>query len=230
MTADLALINGAPGDVGHATSCNDSCHATLFNPVDEVELATGCEGCHLDTKHHATQQTTGDPALEANGYFRFLSGHNGGLGVHGIEAENWELNANATNHNEYLGESASGITDHTMTAYCVGCHGHFHSQKDGNNKWIRHPSDGVLPTTGEYAAYTLYDPSTPVARPDLLAIGSADQVRPGTDMVMCLSCHRAHGSPYPDMLRWSYTGMVAGGGSNVGNTGAGCMKCHSEKN
>jgi hypothetical protein len=47
--------------------------------------------------------------------------------------------------------------------------------------------------------------------------------------VMCLSCHRAHGSPYNDMLRWDYDGMVAGNGSGGGNDGTGCFKCHSEK-
>lgn len=45
-------------------------------------------------------------------------------------------------------------------------------------------------------------------------------------MVFCLSCHRAHGSPYPDMLRFDYSEMQAGGG---GATGTGCFKCHSAK-
>ena len=196
-------------------------------------LATGCEGCHLAPKHHAPQQAAGTAAVEANGYFRFLSSHDGPqYGVHGIEDSGWELNATSGIHNEYLGAANpnnggsgfSGVGANTMTGYCTGCHGNFHVQQDANEKWIRHPSDAVIPIDGEYAAYTVYDPNVPVARPSLTAVSGT--VTPGTDMVMCLSCHRAHGSPNDDMLRWSYTGMVAGGG---GSDGTGCFTCHSEK-
>lgn len=223
MTVDEALIAGAPGG---ADTCSDTtCHVTLFEPEG---LDTGCEGCHLDTKHHAPQQAEGAPALEENGYFRFLSGHMGGLtGVHGIEDDAWELDATIYKHNEYLG-SEDNVTN-TMTGYCVGCHGLFHDQKNTNGDWIRHPSDAVIPTTGEYAAAINgeYDINVPVARADLTNIAQTSLIGEG-DMVMCLSCHRAHGSPYPDSLRWNYTGMIAGGGDGC-NTGNGCFKCHSEK-
>ena len=116
----------------------------------------------------------------------------------------------------------------TMTAYCTGCHGNFHTQVDVNANWIRHPSDAILPTTGEYAAYTTYDPIAPVARPSLTTIGTAETVVPGTDMVMCLSCHRAHGSPYDDMLRWNYDPGTKAGGGGVSD-GTGCFVCHTEK-
>ena len=228
MTGDVALSDGAPGGAGGGMCGTNSCHTTLYNPVDTAgggaTLDTGCQGCHLEPKHHAPQQTAGAVAVEENGYFRFLSGHNGGTGVHGIEDPNWERNADASNHNEYLGSTT--LTSNTMTGYCVGCHGDFHDQKDANGAWIRHPSDAVIPNSGEYAAYTAYNPNVPVARPDLDNIGVTEAVRPGTDMVMCLSCHRPHGSPYDDMLRWDYDGMVAGGG---GADGTGCFRCHSGK-
>ncbi len=225
MTDD-GTLSVAPGDL-MSSGCTTGCHATLFEPVDGIDvLATGCEGCHLAPKHHAPQQAAGTAALEANGYFRFLAGHEGGslLGVQGIEDSGWELAPTATAHNEYLGSSDPNVIANTMTGYCIGCHGNFHVQQDGNDKWIRHPSDAVIPATGEYAAYTAYDPNVPVARPSLTAV--SDSVTPGTDMVMCLSCHRAHGSPNDDMLRWNYTGMVAGG---TGANGTGCFTCHSEK-
>jgi len=231
MTEDNAL-SAAPGDLGLAAGCGfTSCHESLYNTT---EVATGCEGCHLDPKHHAPQQAEGTPALEANGYFRFLSGHeNGdGSGVEGIEDSDWQFTNDADDHNEYLGKAGSntfggfsgiGIAGNTMTAYCTGCHGNFHTQVDTNSNWIRHPSDAVLPSSGEYTAYSSYDPNVPVARAALTAVSNTVG---STDMVMCLSCHRAHGSPNDDMLRWSYTGMVAGGG---GADGTGCFKCHSEK-
>ena len=228
MIAD-ATLTAAPGD---AIACADSCHLTLFEPQNDT-LDTGCQGCHLNPRHHAPQQTAGAPALAANGYFRFLSGHYEGDGVEGIEDADWQFTATATDHNEYLGlvneNSGGGFDDiggNTMTAYCTGCHGNFHAQSDVNGYWIRHPSDAVLPTDGEYADYTAYDPVAPVARPDLTTIGAPQTVVPGTDMVMCLSCHRAHGSPYDDLLRWDYDDMVAGGG---GADGTGCFVCHTAK-
>jgi len=230
MTGDVALSAGAPGGVGGGMCGTNSCHTTLYNPTNPTNTATldtGCEGCHLEPKHHAPQQAAGAVAVEENGYFRFLSGHMGpGLngGVHGIEDGDYEFTKSAVDHNEYLGDA--DLTSNTMTGYCVGCHGDFHNQKDGNGAWIRHPSDAVIPTTGEYAAYTAYDPTVPVARPDLTNIIATETVVPGTDMVMCLSCHRPHGSPYDDMLRWDYGDMVAGGSSAVGT---GCFTCHSGK-
>jgi hypothetical protein len=235
-----ANLDAAPGDA-FGGGCANSCHLSLFTPVlTGTELNTGCEGCHLAPKHHAPQQATGTPALEANGYFRFLSGHmsGDGRGVEGIEDADWQYTEGAGDHNEYLGKAGThtevggvggftNILENTMTAYCTGCHGNFHTQVDGNANWIRHPSDAILPTTGEYTQYTTYDPIAPVARPDLSG-GVSSTVTPGTDMVMCLSCHRAHGSPYNDMVRWDYeVGTVAGGGG--ASDGTGCFVCHTEK-
>jgi len=56
----------------------------------------------------------------------------------------------------------------------------------------------------------------------------SDTVTPGSDCVMCLSCHRPHGSPYPDMLRWDYTEQIAGGGGLTDDRG--CFYCHTKKN
>ena len=219
MSADT--LAKAPGGF----SCGSSCHDTLFAPVDgAVTLDTGCEGCHREPKHHAAQQASGAVATVDNGYFRFLSGHNGGTGVHGIEDSDWQYTKSPTDHNEYLGDASDKLN--TMTGYCVGCHGNFHNQLDGNGEWIRHPSDAVLPNSGEYTAYTVYDPNVPVARPDLGAVTAHGSVANNEDMVMCLSCHRAHGSPYDDMLRWNYADMVAGDNTKSG----GCFVCHSEKN
>ena len=45
------------------------------------------------------------------------------------------------------------------------------------------------------------------------------------DQVMCLSCHRAHGTPYRDMLRWDYSACDAGSA----NASCGCFVCHTSK-
>ena len=225
----------APGNPNH---CADSCHYSLATTDYN---APGCQGCHLEPKHHAPQQADGTPAKEANGYFRFLAGHmsGSGHGVEGIEDSDWQYTVSATDHNEYRGHEeyltfSAGFynLNNTMTAYCCGCHGNFHIQRDGDTasaNWIRHPSDAVIPNSGEYASYTDYDPIAPVARPDLSGYsGPSETVNLGTDLVMCLSCHRAHGSPYDDMLRWNYDpGTVAGGGGV--SDGTGCFVCHTEK-
>lgn len=88
--------------------------------------------------------------------------------------------------------------------------------------WFRHPTDYALPAAGEYAGYdpvANYDPAVPVAwvNPETPADGEA--------VVMCLSCHAARGSEYPDMLRWDYNNMVADGGASSN----GCFKCHTLK-
>ena len=238
MTADATLLE-APGG---RNNCANSCHETLFEPEDSGStLTTGCQGCHLNPKHHAPQQVQTATAVEENGWFRFLSGHmsGDGAGVEGIEDIDWQLTATATDHNEYLGNenglaARAGFYNqgNTMTAYCCGCHGDFHIQRDGsgaNASWIRHPSDAVIPDTAgsEYAAINVaFNPSVPVARnAATLANGPSSDVTAGEDMVMCLSCHRAHGSPYDDMLRWDYGTMVAGNG--VSDTG--CFVCHTAK-
>ncbi|MDP3013134.1 MAG: cytochrome c3 family protein, partial [Candidatus Subteraquimicrobiales bacterium] len=95
-------------------------------------------------------------------------------------------------------------------------------------------TDIVLPGGAtEYATYNpdgsnLYSVEAPVARPTVPAI-SSNVVTPGAAgdaIVMCLSCHRAHGSPEPDLLRWTYSGMIAGSGTSD----TGCFTCHTSKN
>lgn len=104
-------------------------------------------------------------------------------------------------------------------------------QKEESSKaWIRHPSDSRLPDAGEYNAYVTYDPEVPVARPDLSSYSGPNnsnrsKVTPDEDLVMCLSCHRPHGSPYPDILRWDYEEMRVGSDNTNG-----CFVCHTQKN
>jgi len=232
-------LDQAPGNP--VLTCTNNCHTSLAISVsyDDPSLGTlsgGCEGCHLQVAHHAPDHPGGDYSNgvgEDEGWFRYCSGHNSGLnaGVEGIEVEDWQLTPTSLSHNEYLGvESDFGApaslqAGNTMSGYCCGCHGLFHIEQEAG-VWIRHPSDAVLPSEGEYAQYTVYDPIAPVARPDLEAIGATETVVPGQDMVMCLSCHRAHGSPYPDMLRWDYDQQIAGGG---GDDTEGCFICHTTK-
>ncbi|MEW6220091.1 MAG: cytochrome c3 family protein [Thermodesulfobacteriota bacterium] len=135
----------------------------------------------------------------------------------------------------------------TISGFCATCHGNFHTLKSplsngsevgsGNSMGIgpgitspfrRHPTDVVINRLGassEYAAYTAYSVEAPPARTSLPGAMSA-VVAPEQDAVTCLSCHMAHASPYEDMLRWDYSGMIA---HSAGAAAGGCFTCHTTK-
>ncbi|MDH5298674.1 MAG: hypothetical protein OEV91_06605 [Desulfobulbaceae bacterium] len=233
-----AILERAPGS--SEPRCN-SCHESMaVDPATYPVWAKdkgGCRGCHQNVKHHGAAPAAGNPETAASGWYRFLGGHSApGRYVEGIEDPDWEQNP-AEGHNFYSGtdqwyESTSGLeTTHTISAFCSGCHRDFHDLNGGTDEsmgspWLRHPVDFALPTGGEYGAYNpvaAYDPVAPVAW-----VNPAAPVRTEA-VVMCLSCHRAHGSQYPDMLRWDYGKMLAHSNSEAAAPGTGCFVCHTTK-
>ncbi len=237
----------APGAV--TSSCGaQCCHNNLDGTNTMYGTRQGCSKCHMmgnaaGPKGYHHKDDTG-PLIDSagEGWYRFLDGHMAGTGsgVSGIEDSNWQYTSSANDHNEYLGfsgtkDSAGGFSalGNTMTGFCCGCHGNFHIQQS-SGAWSRHPSDAVIPNSGEYATafgagggVGTYDPNVPVARPTLAGWTEASSsVTLGTDLVICLSCHKPHGSPYSDMLRWNYSDMIAG---DTGKSG-GCFTCHTQKN
>ncbi len=233
-----ATLTNAPGSTnscGGGGGILTGCHFSLavdpsLNTTMMAKGKNGCEGCHLSVKHHSVDPVAGQPENDASGWYRGLSGHYASHFsplVPGIESSDWEQNPSSSNHNVYSARSDDYIqfnddsSSPTITAYCVGCHETIHNQLEAN-VWIRHPADILLPEIGEYSSYDpvdSYNPTVPVGWTDI-----SNRTR-STAAVICLSCHRAHGSQYPDMLRWDYTTMIANGGEN--NTG--CFVCHSEK-
>ena len=214
-----------------------------------------CTSCHNPYHHGEDARPVVGSDVQHVGnnlkavYYRFLANgsdeHSAG-GVMGIEDSNWEQTRSQTDHNVYAGggipaAKSSGLMndDGSMSNWCAGCHTGFHNRTDTGtaSPWLRHPNNYALPsdTNKEYRLYNTqdgsaigpYNPVAPIARPDITAYaGDQSIVRPGTDQVMCLSCHRPHGSPYKDILRWEYDGMIAGGG---GADGTGCFICHTSK-
>jgi predicted CXXCH cytochrome family protein len=203
-----------------------------------------CTSCHKPA-HHADDSAT--VVGETGGWYRFLKSgsynHDGG-GVEGIEDSDWERAdlVDSDKHNEYQGAtaSASGGDDTSMSDYCAGCHEHFHGTLyvGTSSPWFLHPAHYALPadTGKEYCLYNTkdgstigpYNPYAPVARPVLTGYsGPSSTVTPGTDQVFCLSCHRPHGTPNKDILRWDYAGMIAG--TTGATAGTGCFICHTSK-
>lgn len=211
----------------------------------------GSTGCHGDRTvaaestamaltHHSVetaQPSDGAPLSES---YRWLDG------VAGYEDPDYELSVSnaSTNHNQYKGIARTAEGDSTTSSisnFCASCHGNFHN---GSNpagisddastfgtagSWIRHPVDYAMPlTTGtEYAGYGKptagdYNVATPLGSVNVSTqkstVGGV-----GDNIITCISCHRAHGSPYDYSLRWDYMSWPAAGYY-------GCGDCHTLKN
>jgi len=208
-----------------------------YNPEKPLTCA-GSNGCHGNRNiedsfesimgtHHA-EDTPKDGSTTAKSY-RFLKNTDKVKGVPGLEDDEWNQNCSSKKHNEY---------SPSIDVLCASCHGNFHS-KDKTGKespWFRHPTDVVLPKSGEYTSYNpdvpppldrsdirIYSPDAPVGR-EKVPESPSDEVKPGRDIVICLSCHVVHGSPYESILRWDYDAIITGEEGK-----GGCFICHTAK-
>ncbi len=210
----------------------------------------GCHGNHtvgltdfsaIAGGHHGDDSSMDGSTVVKS--FRFL------LGVTGKEDPDWEATTGVNNHNIYKGvarnDDADGATVTSTISYlCAECHSNFHGGADlvaandiwntagTASPWLRHPSDFDLNKARQVAGGDDYDGYTysvlvPVATTDPGTATDATMIRATARkaIVMCLSCHRAHGSEYDDILRWNYSAMIAGGGAST----TGCFYCHTTK-
>ena len=167
-----------------------------------------------------------------------------------------QLATDTHNQYKGLDRTADTLTDYTtISALCASCHGDFHNGAGTlgvidtgtweTDPWIRHPIDFDMNTVGgnvtgatgtEYAAYggsgvNDYQVIAPVGSTDA-AMGNAATVKStvlqaaGDAIVTCISCHRAHGTPYADLLRWDYSAACLAG---TDDADCGCFKCHTTK-
>lgn len=197
----------------------------------------GTYGCHGDRTpgvtdqfqavrgyHHATGATP----------YRFLNG------ITGVEDNDWEEEV-AIDHNVYKGDTADNTA--TISYLCGQCHGVFHKHAGlggtaavgSASPWFRHPTDIALASSGgssfttDYGGVARpYSVETPVGFDDPSTITvplttfTASNAR-----VLCLSCHRAHGSnnAQGDILRFEYNASIGAG--SAANTG--CLRCHQRQ-
>lgn len=221
-----------------------------------LATATGCQGCHLRVGHHVRNSLEGGPADGAGDAFRFLGGHDTSLTgpVNSLQGANedpdWQFTTGPNDYNLYWGgDAVDNVKPMSIGRFCAGCHSAFHSTgratglgpSNGGDRdidvvntptpWLRHPTDVHLPGVGVDGEFARlfdtpgnYDPAMPFARAaGTLRTAPLDS----PDQVMCLSCHKAHGSQYPNALRWDYTTTIAHvGGPNLDT---GCFYCHREK-
>lgn len=191
----------------------------------------GCHGTHYESSQtraiHGAHHGNLGGARTSPGYspaagYRFL------VGIEGYEDSDWEFQPDAGNHNQYKGLNSPETTDtSTISSLCARCHGQYHSNVtdsvSGASPWLRHPTDYDMSNTGEYANYggsgNAYVPAVPVASETVTTVKSNVEFNNDT-IVTCVTCHRAHGSPYYKAMRWNYSGSVNGGL---------CTECHSSK-
>lgn len=199
----------------------------------------------LNGAHHQNVGGQLNTADEVSNSYRFL------MGVKGYEnngAYKWE-NRDASNHNEYFGATTpatdtgcsrchyttsggdTGVKpeNFTISGFCATCHGYFHflGDPDGvgadtTSPFIRHPTDVILPNSGEYTPHTSYSITTPVGR-TAVPLSISNTVTPGSDVVICLSCHAAHATNNYKMLRWNYKNTT------LSTAISGCSNCHTDK-
>ncbi len=214
------------------------CHGDRTKSDQTQAMAHGHHGGTNSSVWLNGSTSSGDTAWPLTSSYRLL------MGIQGLEDSNWEYHPDSSHHNVYYGVDRSSFTSEVTTgsisSLCAKCHGTFHYgsnqvASDTTNVWVRHPTDYDMShakSSGEYIYYnggsgTLsnYSVISPVATSDNLTAPNAT-VTPngGTDdtIVMCLSCHRAHGTPYTSILRWDYKDWP-GGGYN------GCAVCHTTK-
>jgi cytochrome c553 len=189
-----------------------------------------CTGCHNGGGHHANVGNDGSTWLDGTdtGHsFRFLSG------VQGVEDDDFGVNT-ANGANVYYGvartvtTNPASSTPGTISNLCAKCHGLFHTSiyNTSTGEWNRHPTDVALPSGYQTNYGSSYIPDVPLATSDTtLTDFDQTQFSAASGVVICLSCHQAHGNANHDMLRFSYSLNQAGDSTQA----TGCETCHGVK-
>jgi hypothetical protein len=178
-----------------------------------------CIDCHGDAVggHHTYTGQSNTRDGSANNSYRMLRADS----VNDDTVDGAGVSALAPGTDTYVLPNRIGAE---VDAFCADCHSVFHvTQGSQAAGWIRHPT-GVSLASAAVGTYT--DPETPAAQNTTIPTGdNAAGTLTGTDrLVMCVSCHAAHGATYADMLRFSYGASIAG---NTATTG--CENCHTAK-
>lgn len=207
-------------------SCHDP-HGKYRRDSTGAVSTTGAPIIASGSYKSTTAAGTSDPPTAglALGVYRLLAGNGytkSGVtytGVPAAKAPNTYNQTEATNQVRvaYGVKTASGHVE--WGTWCGTCHGNMHSS--GN---YVHPTDQALGGTiiGKYNSYKKSGDLTGVAASSYWSLvpfitnsgdytalaGLADNALPtyagpsDGDKVSCMSCHRAHASPFKEMLRW----------------------------
>ncbi|WP_456387065.1 cytochrome c3 family protein [Desulfolithobacter sp.] len=234
ITAPDATLTQPPGGDG------------TFNTQLRCAGTSGCHGRQATSDqvssmkggHHYKDHTIWQDGTTLAKSYRFLES------IQGLGDPAYEFHPDYLQHNKYYGRDRTSETDQapgTISSLCARCHRNFHDGSGsvasattfGTGVWLRHPTDfdmsGAMSST-EYRQYNggsgtnnLYSVISPVATEDTsTTLNTTVFTTPNDAVVMCLSCHRAHGTPYSGILRWDYKAWPAAGFN-------GCAVCHTTK-
>lgn len=203
---------------------------------------SGCHGALNQSDQYGAVNGGHHESKDISNAFRFLraydSGDAAGKNVAGVEAADFELALNtdpdtADAHNTYAASPATGAG---ISELCGKCHSDFHGGDDtgsgdpAGSPWKRHPTDVAIPSDWDiYADFNNdWTDDAQAWKDNPLGFSNPASPTAATAQVICISCHRAHGSPFSDNLRWDYDTMLAGQaeGSQVQY---GCLGCHSKQ-
>ena len=186
----------------------------------------GSNGCHGDATVDGNDAGIQGFHHGAKDGYRYLQIASTQAAVLGKGANDWEAGISGSadgtggQHNIYSSDTNAGINK-----LCANCHPNFHSTantSDGTN-WLRHPTDNDIPTANGWSSTVNYR-ENPFAFADISALAPDTAYTTSSAQVACISCHRAHGTPYDDLLRWDYSGQEAGS-----TTSYGCLGCHNKQ-
>ncbi len=211
------------GTTGLECAGQSGCHG-VQSETDEAKAIAG--GHHENTLKMAL------------GYRMLMVGTDAVVGIEASDYEK-ELNANTTfdeseDHNLYSANQTAANTA-SISELCGKCHSAFHGDDSNSdiytsNAWIRHPTDTIIPTTAADGWEIQYGvTATEYTAEDWRynPVGTQGAAAPGVDnkYVTCLSCHRAHGSEYNDILRFDYSAQEA----SSATVDTGCLGCHDRQ-
>lgn len=237
-TTTIATTNAKRHNVLDLNNDSDTIE-TPGNNVDSVIVFTGpgeltcagAKGCHgkhepgmdsdagIKGSHHAPAGTT----------YRFLwiGTSSSPTAVRGVGETDYEVNVSDTLHNVYSAHPTEGIS-----TFCDQCHDEFHGETETggpDSPWQRHPTDYALFSGGagwDSSLVDIHADDAPVGLIDISGKTTTTNYYTGgaidttNTAVICLSCHRAHGTVNNDILRWDYSTIQAGGERNA------CLSCH----
>ncbi|MGE4296507.1 MAG: cytochrome c3 family protein [Desulfovibrionaceae bacterium] len=224
---DIALSEdiGEEGTLGSIPGLTGGMNGGKGTAVPTDLTCAGANGCHGDAT--VANNDGGIRGFHHGGKtgYRYLQVAANQLPILGKGASDWEAGISgggAGPHNCYSSDPAQGISK-----LCANCHPNFHATtntKDTGNNWIRHPTDNDIPGTDDGWSPTINYRDNPFAFADTDAMDPTGTYDATGAQVSCLSCHRAHGTPYADILRWDYSAQSAGSGLTYG-----CLGCHNKQ-
>jgi len=230
---EVTLLNTTPGvETGG-----------FAEPAGAAQLnCAGVTGCHGNHDASAPGSAAGISGFHhGSSAYRFLTFYDGSTStdIKGLGSSTYEKGgADAGNHNTYYALSSPNSTDRdSISSLCSLCHGEFHDRGDtstlvgGGNPWKRHPTEYEIPTDWNSinGGVTIDYNTTPFAFAADEFAGKTSATAYAADLsdkprVACISCHRAHGSPYNDLLRFDYSTQQANGSATTG-----CLGCHTKQ-